>query len=383
MAGLVSGDDDAVVKINGAAFNGWLEFTLDQAFDEAAGTATLTFTEQPGNPFPIQVGDEAEIILAGIPGITGNVREIETDHEWASHTFQATIRDRTQDFVQSTIGPGHNYQPPVTLKQVLEGTLGKMGLSKIRVTDEVSPEPYGAGEVLAGSIDDRGFNFADAWAQKRQVVLNTDGRGNLVIARNEMKKRSPSALIKMFEDGPSNNVKRAHYRTADLNRANETNCNAQKSTNHTRHWEGRPKGDPDAQSGPLATAKGTAVDPAIRPELKMHMRAGKGINGQSPERSARWVSNVAKARDYEYTATVQGFTMGPGQLWWPGYLVAVVDQHCRISAELFIQKVKFSKSREGGATTEITCAPKEAFSEQASGSAADGRTSETGAGDAG
>jgi prophage tail gpP-like protein len=376
--------DNAVVVINGQPFDGWTEFSIDQSFDEASGTATLTFTEQPENKFPIDVGFEAQIILAGQPAITGNVREVTTDHSWTDHTFQATIRDRTQDFVQSTIGPGNSYQPPVTLKQVLEGTLGKMGLSKIRVIDEVSPEPYGAGEVVAGSIDDRGFLFGDAWAQKRQTVLNTDGSGNLVIARNQMQKRASASLTKMFEPGPANNILTAKYRTADLNRANETEANAQKSTNHTSHWETRPKGDPDAQAGPLATAKGKAIDAAIRKELKLHLRAQKGINGQSPERAARWISNVAKARDYEYTAVVQGFTMGPGgKLWWPGYLVPVVDQHCRISAELFIQKVRFTKSFKDGAKTEITCAPKEAFSEQAGGSTADGRTSSTGAGDPG
>jgi prophage tail gpP-like protein len=136
----------------------------------------------------------------------------------------------------------------------------------------------------------------------------------------------------------------------------------------------------DAATAVTFPKVGKAIDAAIRKELKLHMRAHKGINGQSPEKSARWQSNVAKARDYEYTATVQGFTMGAGALWWPGYLVPVTDQHCRISALLFIQKVKFSKSFQGGSTTEITCAPKEAFSEQAGGSAGDGRTSDTGAG---
>ena len=373
--------DNAIVVINGQAFDGWTSFSIEQSFDEASGSAELVFTDQPDDTFPIHVGDAAQIILAGVPALTGNVKEVANDHSWQQHEWHAQLRDATQDFIQSTIGPGNSFKPPVTLKQVLDRTLKRMGLSKIKVIDDVHPQPYGAAEVVAGSIDDRGFIFGDMWAQKRQVVLNTDGKGNLVIARNKMDKRAATSLVKMYEDGPLNNILSAKYRSGDNNRSNETSAATQKSTNDTKHWEGRPKGDPDAQADKLATHWGRVRDSAIRPELKMHFRGGRGLAGVSPEKAASWVSNVAKARDYEYSATVQGFTMGLGQLWWPGFLVPVIDQHRRINAELFITKVRFTKDYKGGALTEITCAPKEAFSDKASGSAGDTRTSDTGAGD--
>ncbi len=371
--------ESVIVMLGGAPFAGWKSVDITQSFDKASGDCTLVISEQPGVPMPAKLGDEAVVLLVGQPVITGYVHKISAKHDFGAHDITLTIRDKTQDFIDSTVGPGVEFKPPVKLKRVLEGTLGKMGLSDISVIDRVSPDEYRVGgEVPVAAIDDTGFGWADKWTRKRQVVLNTDGKGNLAIDRNQ-KRRGPGALIKMFEDSPLNNVLSAQYESGDFSRHNETNVAAQKSTNDVDHWESRPKSDAPAQANPLANKRGTAIDAGVRAARKLHIRARRGIEGKTPEDAAKWRSNLAHARNYTYSAKVQGFEMSPGTLWWPGYIIPVRDAHFEISDEMFIKEVKFHKDFDGGSITDISLTTKDAFSETEGGTGG-GRSSKAGLG---
>lgn len=374
----MGGDDDVVVLINGAPFSGWVTVDVTQAYDKATGDGKLSFSPLPGQPMPIHVGDKAVILCAGQPVMTGHVHEIDGDHDDNTHALNATIRDKTQDAIDSTIGPGNEFEPPIELKDVMKKTLGKMGLGGIQVVDEAKPEKIGPAEVPVGAVDDKGFDFFDRWAKKRQVVLNTDGKGNFVIARNDGKKRGSGMLCKMFEDSPLNNVKKAKYKNSDFGRHNQINAATQKSPNDMDYWESKGKDFGPGQSDPLSKKWHSAKDTAVRPERKLHYRGHEGHDGKSGKKGAKWRSNLARSRGFQYIATVQGFTMSPGQLWWPGFIIPVVDVHFEIEDELFITNVKFHKDLQGGATTEVTCTYNDAFSE--SDEAPKSRTAKRGTG---
>lgn len=355
-----------IVTCNGAPLAGWIEVEVEQAFDKAAGHCTVTMSELPGVPLPMHVGDKAQVLIDGRPVITGFVHEIHGDlsleSHGGSHKITATVRDQTQDMIDSTVGPKLKLKSPINLKDITRKTLDTMGLSHIGVIDHINPEQYKQGEQISAAIDDRGFNFLDQWAQKRQVLFNTDGKGNLCIDRNR-KQRGPGVLWSHYEDDPRNNVKKSSYRNSDLNRHNTTAINGQKSTTDKDWWQSRPKGDQPAQATPLQKNWGTATDSDVRPQRRIHGRGAKGLSGTSPSKSAKWRSSEAKARGFQYTATVSGF-YGGGMLWWPGFIIMVSDQHWELEAELFISNVKFKKSWDGGETTEIACTYPDAFTDK-------------------
>lgn len=359
---MIGGGDDVVVILDGVPFQGWKRVHISQSFDKATGEGSLTISPQPGNPLPADVGSTCQIILAGRPVITGSVHEVSGSHGWEDHDIELSIRDKTQDLIDSTVGPGLEFKPPVKLKQVADKTLSHMGLSGIKVIDNVGPPPYRqGGELPIATLTEYGHDWLDKWAKKRQVVLNTDGKGNLVIDRNQ-KKRGAGGLFKLFEDSPINNVKKASYKNSDKGRHNETNCAGQKSTNDP-YWETRPKGDEPAQANPLSENVGKAKDSSVRPERKIHYRARHGVEGKTPKDAARWRANLARARNYTYEATVSGFEMAPGELWWPGVIIPVRDDHFLISDEMFVKEVTFEKTWDGGAVTTVHCTAQDAFSE--------------------
>lgn len=370
--------DDVIVLHNGSPYIGWESVESQHDFDKAVGEATLTISEQPGRPLPMKLGDDVVIIYGSTPAITGYVKGIDGNMGWGDHKIQIKIADKTRFFVNSTTGPGVKFKPPVALKKVIAGTLEKMGLSDIKVIDKVGPPDFGPGEVPVAGIDELGHQFCDKWANKRQCLMTTDGKGNIVIDRNQQR-MGPGMLYSGPEDSGRNNVLDSKYQIGDEGRHNKTKGAAQKSPNDKDYWEGRPKGDEPAQSGPLSTSWGDATDEDVRPELKLHYRAQKGLNKDSPKKAAVWRQNVARARGYTYIATVQGFEAVPGKLWWPGVIIPVFDWHWEISDMLFIKGVRFSKSWGDGARTEVTCTYKDGFSDK-EGGAPKSRTTKSGMG---
>jgi prophage tail gpP-like protein len=376
------------VLVNGQPFQGWKSCEVDQSYDKAVGNGNLSFTEQPFLPMPIKLGDDVQVLIDDHSVIKGYAFDFTGDHAWDSHQLSITIRDQTQSFVDSTVGPKLRLKPPITMKEKLDRTLGVMGLGHIKVIDNANPEPFGAGEVISGAIDDPGFTLADAWASKREVLLNTDGNGNLVIDRNTGK-RGTGALYKSFEDSALNNVKRAQFRNSLQDRHNKTAVSGQKSANDRDHWESKDKGERSAQAGPTSKRWGTAHDSTVRKDRRLHTRGSKGINGSSPKKSAKWRSKTAKARGLQYIATVAGYHASPGVLWWPGLIIPVRDDHFEIDQDMLITNVKWKKTTsegraqggsDGGSLTEVTCCPADGFSAKDGGDKAAGRTSKGGVG---
>lgn len=372
--------ETVTVIVNGAPYQGWKMVQVNQSFDNVSGDCTLTISEKRGEPLPIKVGHKVQVLMGPTPTITGHVHEVDGSQAWKTHEIILKIRDQTQDFVDSTLGPGHEYKPPIKLADMLRKGLGKMGLGKIGVIDKVNPDEFGPAEVPVGAIDDLGHTFFDKWAGKRQVVMNTDGKGNIVIDRNK-KKRGSGFLWSVFENDPTsamNNTTEVKYKKTDTGRFNTTAVAAQKSHADMKHWESRDKGDKPAQANPLSKKWGMATDTGVRPERRKHVRGSKGLNSGSPKKGAKWRSNLSKARGFQYSAKVVGFAMPGGELWWPGYIIQVRDDHWEIADELFITAVRFHKDWSKGATTEVICTYNDAFTESDSGEKS--RTAKTGAG---
>lgn len=369
----------AIVMLDGRPYAGTLDIKAETSFDKVEGNARVTISELPGQPFPARIGMPAQLILMGRPVVTGFVNDVDANHGWKDHPINFSFRDKTQDLIDSTVGPGLELKPPVPLKQVVERTVKKMGLN-LSVIDKVGAPPFGNAEVPVAGIHEFGFAFCDRWARNRDCVLTTDGLGNVVIDRNQGR-RGPGMLYKSFEDDPRNNVLKAKYKASDKDRHNQTAVAGQKSQNDLDYWEGQEKDFEPGQAGPMSKQWGVHIDDEIRAERRRHYRSERGLDGGTPKRAARWRSNVAKARGFQYVATVQGFEMVPGQLWWPGYVIPVRDDHFQVSAELLIVKVQWHLDFKGGATTEVTCTYKDAFSEGGGGGGGD-RGSEGGIGSA-
>jgi len=375
--------DIITILVNGVPFEGWLVFKSHHSFDKAAGTLDLTIAPQPGKQLPIKIGDKIQAFVAGTSVLKGNVHDVEGNDDWQHDVRIVHARDQTQDFIDSTCGPQKPVKPPAGLKDILTSHLGNMGLGHIPVIDNVNPEQFRDGEVPVAWIDEFGHQFGDRLSRQRQVLLNTDGNGSLVIDRNQGK-RGSGALFRAAPEDPrnaANNILKAHYKCGDLNRHNQHATNSQHSTNDTDYWEGKPKDYKPAQAGPLSKEYGVAYDDGVRPERRLHVRAKHSLRRGKTKDASKWRANVSKGRGFNYKCTVQGFEQAPGAIWWPGLIIPVYDYKYELDGEFLIKDVSFHRDWKGGSMTELTLTYPDAFSDKdGKGSAKTGRTSSQGAG---
>jgi prophage tail gpP-like protein len=368
----------AIVMVNGTPFSGWLEIAINRSVEKGSGDTRLKISPQPGKPFPLKLGDKIKVLLNARGLINGHVHEVDGAHGWGEHFIQVTVRDKTQDLIDSTIGPGIEIKPPITLGDAARQIIGHMGLD-VDVIEKVTTEPFKDGEAPVHSVDDKGFSFLEQWARKRQAILTTDGDGNLVIWRNEGE-RSGGSLHRGPPDDAKNNVIRATYKATDFNQANLTAVSAQKSANDQPYWEGLNKGTPLGDALAMSNKYGTANDTSIRPERRKHIRASKGVDGATPDDSAAWESNVARARAMEYTAEVAGHGPTSTSLWMPGMVVPVSDYFFDLEDELLIKEIGFHVTWGGGGTTQLRLCDADSFKKAADGSKRKGRGGKPGAG---
>ena len=106
----MAGSSEAQVILDGKTYKGFTKFTVDQSFEKASGQASLQITEQPGNPLPADVGSTCLIIVAGRSVINGYVDSVDADHDWTNHVINLSIRDKTQDLIDSTVGPDMTFK---------------------------------------------------------------------------------------------------------------------------------------------------------------------------------------------------------------------------------------------------------------------------------
>jgi len=370
-------DTSAIVLLNGQAFTGWTHFQITQAFDRATGDCTLRMSPQPGVPLPVKIGDVVQVICAKRPVLTGHVHRIWGEHDDKTHVIQAQIRDKTQDLIDSTIGPKLDVTPPTTMSAVASQTLSAMGLGSIKVIDRVGSAPFGLAEKVSAPINARGLEFLEKWAAKRHSVLTTDGLGNLVIDQNQGRRLAGAYIRCGLPDDPTNNVKKSQFGIDDFNRHNTTAVAGQKSSTD-RGWEKLGKGEPQGQGAALSSRYGVASDTSVRPERRRHMRGGEAHSGSSPKESAKWHQNSMRAKSNEYVCTVPGFTTSDGAtLWWPGNLVPVYDWAWNINADLLLKEVEFQKEAGAthGASTQLKFTLEDGFTDQASRGGGPQRTS--------
>ncbi len=372
-------DTSVIVVLNGIPFEGWKAIQVTQSFDQATGEGTVRLSPQPGNPLPVRLGDTCVILCAGEPVMTGHVHRVWGEHDTPSHEIQAQIRDKTQDAIDSTIGPDVDIDPPVTLPDVMRRTLGKMGLGHIGVIDRVGTlEPYKQGEKVSGAIDDRGHSFMEQWARKRECCLTTDGKGNYVIAQNKGERLGGAYIHFGLPDDPLNNCTKSQFGIEDFQRHNAVATAGQKSPNDKNFWESREKSEPLGQAAPMSSRYGVAHDRSVRPERRRHQRGGRSHQGGSPRESSKWRSNTMRAKSNEYVATVAGFRAPGGALWWPGFVVPVYDYWWNLATDLFLKEVAFSKDWSKGAVTQLKFTLEDGYRPQAGRSGGYDRTGGSG-----
>lgn len=329
----------AELKVGNSYYGGWTALSITRSIEQIAGTFNLDLTERwPGSAElrAIRTGEACQVLIDGLPVITGYVDDVEIDYDAQSHSVRVSGRDKTGDLVDCSAihqtGQWHN----VKLEQIARDLLKPFGIGLKVLVD--------TGKALSSWNIEEGetvFECLSRAARMKAVLLVSDAEGNLVITRASSVV-PPGALI----EGRNIEVASGRFTAKD-----------RYSTYLTK---GQGKGSDDWYGRNAAQPAADVRDAAVSRYRPLVVLAEDHANNVSLRDRAEWERNVRNGRGARASITVSGWYRSAKALWMPNALVPVTSPNLSIDDLLLVVGCTW-RLDERGTVTQIAVARPEAF----------------------
>jgi prophage tail gpP-like protein len=340
-----------IIEVAGVQYAGFLKASVTLLLDCLSSTFKFTSTAEDAAPLPFRGNEACKIYVDGELVLTGYIEVVDASGGEGEHNIELSGRDKTCDIVDSTIGALSDIRAPITLKRVIEQIISHLG-ANVSVVDNVNPAPFNeANDLTAPEIGQGAFDFIESWARKRQVLLSSDGNGNIVITRSSGTVVDATLYHKNADD--NNNVLSyaIGYNMSKMFRTYQFSCQQNPLTVM--------KTGPSNES--IVDQLGVVSDSSIRGGRNFVMLSENAGSAADQKERVTWEMNVRRARSRVYSATVPGFRNVTGALWIPNTIVKVEDDFAGINSNMLINSVEYTIDNVNGRRTNLTCVNKDAF----------------------
>lgn len=379
------------VEINGSTYKNWESVEINDDLEQLGNDFTLTTNIPADSTLTIKQGQPVIICIDGEKKLTGYVDKVDIVERADSSQMTVTGRDKSSDFIDSklsnkTFTPpvgfvplfkkllelvGYNVVSPNSLSQPIEGELSVSQISVINNYGEIAN--FQTNEGIGFNSSESAYDLIRRLADKRGVIVGTDGEGNITIDSIGAK-QAITVLQRVSNDTTSisNNIITADYQNDISARFYEYKIASKWTggTNASLPAADKSKTDQEkAISDPInnntVTYNGVVYDEEIRPTRKFYAIV-PNLNKSQCEDRAKWELNIRKAKGFTYTCQVANFrqqivsTFGNlslnklNPLWEPNTRVYLVDQRYNLDRECLIRAVKYKQSLSEGSVCELT-----------------------------
>jgi prophage tail gpP-like protein len=346
-----------ILEVNGVPYDFFTDAQVSIRLDALSRQFSFGATAVAGTLLPFRGGEACRVLDGDDVMLTGYIERLDVDYGTTRHTIAVSGRDKCGDVVDSALTATGDFQPPITLKRVIQKGLADIG-ARITVIDNAGTESFKkASDLVAPEPGQNAFEFIEALARKRQVLLTSNGDGDLVLTRAATTRSTGALQNKVGAE--DNNIIASSSSYDGTGRFKTYTILAQ------------PGPLPTFSAGDIGTG-GTNQSASFTDDGK-DVRDGRQWASQ-PETAmvrtdalarAKWEANLRKARGRLYSATVQGFRTYPGgPLWEVNTVVPVVDDFAGIGGEMLISGVSFALDEQQGSTTTLTLVPTNAYTLQ-------------------
>ena len=320
--------------------------TLANDFEFSASAVT-------GFP-PFKRGDSVVITVDGVKVLTGFIDEVNGADQNGSHVVTYSGRDRTGDFIDSTIDQISDLNPndTLTLKRIIEIAIENTG-GDILVVDNVDPEAFNVAEdSIRPEVGQNAVAFVSIYARKRQSLLTSNGDGNIEITQSSP--TDSGAVVQRLVNSDSNNIISQSWV-----------INGSKEFNKYIH---RGQLDPGALNFGGSTDIAASVDQGGR-VTNSEIRAGRqkvvveseSYSDEQLGDRAKWSKQLAKSRATRFNCSVKDHQKPRGGLWETNTLVQVNSDVADISRKMLVNTVTFTQGEGQPTATSLEFVEKDVY----------------------
>jgi len=347
------------IRVNGTEYDKFESAQCTIQLDALSNSFEIDVITTNGAALPFKMGDACEFYVNGVKKVTGTIEICEGDYNATNHSIRYSGRDKTAALVDSTLGKLSDIKPPISLKAICQSIISHIGASIAVIDNSTSSLFNDAEDLITPEVGQNCYEFLEALAAKRQVLLSSNADGNLVLTKSK-ETASGGRLQNQLNDN-GNNILSASF-----------------SFNNTERFY---KYEAVAQLNPIALNNGgeTDLDPVVNQSggvTDNEMVAGrqyifkpaKSSSSEECKLRAEWELNMRKARSKEYTVEVNGHTIGTGkdEVWDINTLVPITDVFAGITAKMLLNKVVFRTSLDQADQSSLSFVPEGSYTTQIS-----------------
>lgn len=346
-----------VIEVEGNPYDNFISGEVQIRLDVLCNTFSLVMARSNSQPLPFKVGSECKILINNVLVLTGVIELMTVEYEDVSHTIELAGRDNTSDLLDSSIDELSDIAEGPTLKSIIEQVITNIGSSILVVEGTDTIKFNSVNDIASPESGDNAFTFVEGLARQRQVLLTSNGEGNVVITQG-VADRLAGARIQNIIGALDNNVK-----SSTVSYDNTGRYNLYKLTG-----QGNPSalvnaGDTDLDT--IVNRGGGTSDTEIRKGRQLVLSAESSFSDDDSFNRAKWEANIRRARGRLYTVrlfsySVSGSLMGT-DIWEVNKLVSISDDFAGISGDMLVNSVVFSLDDSGGSISEITFVEPDAY----------------------
>ncbi len=334
------------LQVNGIIYDNFLSGQVETRLDALSNTFTFQMARTGTDPLPFAVGSDCLVRVDGSVVVTGTIELMTVDYDDTSHSITLAGRDKTSAITDSTLETFSDITGNgLTLQAVIETAINQIGADITVINNVPGLETFsGTEDIISFEDGENAFNYIETLAQRLQVLLTSNGDGNLVISRSAT--TSSGLKLQNVLNAVDNNIK-----AASVSYDNTGRFNFYRASSQLNPVALQLAGTTDASV--IVSQKGSVTDadiPAGR-QLVLSPLTSNGDNTNTNR--ALWEANVRKARGRMYTATVAGFSL-EGILWTINQRVEVQDVFSGISGEMLCNTVIHRLDEDSGEVSELT-----------------------------
>lgn len=348
-----------LMEVDGIKYDGFVSASVSRSLENFSSIFNFSATHQPGKSFPIKIGSTCKIVINDTVIMDGFIESINISYDSSQHLIQISGRDKTADLVDSQIG-GVDIeftQPNVSFKDLVEKVLSILNISNIKLIQKDKIKDFGEGEIESASSGQTAFDFLETYARKRQIVLTTDGSGNIVARKSPI---GTYATILSSRVDSQSTILLASFKFDISQRFNKYEVISSDNLSSFTDMDEVP-----AQQS-ANTKSITVIDDQIRKTRLYAFVPDQSCDQTQSNDQAKWEAAYRRSKSLVYNVTVQGFiALDDNKIWEPNYLVTVLDDYAVLTGQLLIAGVIYDYSIDTGSKTTLTCYASDSFTLEA------------------
>jgi prophage tail gpP-like protein len=335
------------LEVDSKEYEQFTSATTTIRLDALSNTFTFEATSSEGEPLPFTGGEPCRVLVDGEAVLTGRIEVVTVDYSSSSHTISIQGRDKTADIVDSTLDAISDLRAPISLKQIIERVLQQLQLD-IEVIENITIDQFNPAEDVASpEPGENAFEFIEKYARKRQVLLTSDGDGNIVITRSTA--QTENVAIRNIIGDQTNNIISSSVSydvTGRYTRYKMSSGLNPVSLNNA--------GSTTIES--IVSQNGTSTDTEVQEftnSRQFILVPDNPYSDSENDTRALWEARIRKSRGKVYSVNLDGYRDTNGNLWTINKLYTVNDEFAAIDSQMLSNTITFTFDLQSGRQTTI------------------------------